>query len=215
MINSEYCLTMLARRLFIFGVVSLMLALAGQSRLSYAENSDTAEKAEAFISSLADQAIKALTVPDISQDEREKRFRVMLNDNFAVSTIGRWVLGRYWKRATEAQRAEYLALFENLLVVTYVDRFSKYTGENLKVVKSMLHNPKDALVFSELVHEGTQSIQVDWRVHTKDSVTFKIVDVMVEGMSMGQTQRSEFASVIRQNGGKLEGLLSILRKRVS
>ena len=30
---------------------------------------------------------------------------------------------------------------------------------------------------------------------------------MAEGISMGQTQRAEFASVIRRNGGKVEGLV--------
>ena len=45
-------------------------------------------------------------------------------------------------------------------------------------------------------------------------MTYKIIDVMVEGVSMGQTQRSEFSSVIRQHGGKVEGLLAELRKRV-
>lgn len=179
-----------------------------------AEN-PTGKKAEAFISGLADQAIKALTIPDISQDERKRRFRVMLNDNFDVRTIGRWVLGRYWKRASEAERAEYLNLFEKLLVVTYVDRFSKYSGENLRVVKSLVSNPKDARVFSEIVTDGTPPLKVDWLVRTRDSETFKIVDVMVEGMSMGQTQRSDFASVIRTNGGKVEGLLRKLRELVS
>jgi phospholipid transport system substrate-binding protein len=44
--------------------------------------------------------------------------------------------------------------------------------------------------------------------------SFKIVDVLVEGVSMGQTQRSDFASVIRNNGGALSGLLDEMRRRV-
>ena len=172
-------------------------------------------KAEEFISGLADQAIQALTTPGITKDERQNRFRAMLHDNFAIKTIARWVLGRHWKKATKEEKVEYLALFEEMLITTYVDRFSSYSGENLKVVKSMVNNPKDALVFSEIGRQGTPPLHVDWRVRTSDSMTFKIIDVMVEGVSMGQTQRSEFASVIRQNGGKVEGLLAVLRERVS
>ncbi len=205
---------MIARRHLISGLAGSVLCLVLGLSPAMAEN-PTGKKAEAFISGLADQAIKALTIPDISQDERKRRFRVMLNDNFDVRTIGRWVLGRYWKRASEAERAEYLNLFEKLLVVTYVDRFSKYSGENLRVVKSLVSNPKDARVFSEIVTDGTPPLKVDWLVRTRDSETFKIVDVMVEGMSMGQTQRSDFASVIRTNGGKVEGLLRKLRELVS
>lgn len=204
---------MIIRRSFIFAVLGLAMLAISNPKPVQAEGS--AVKAEEFIAGLADEAIQALTMPNISRDEREKRFRDMLHKNFAIKTIARWVLGRHWKKATKEQRDEYMHLFEELLVVTYVDRFTQYSGENLKIVKSLANNPKDAMVFSEIVRQGTQPVHVDWRVRTSDSTTFKIIDVMVEGVSMGQTQRSEFASVIRQNGGKVEGLLAVLRKRVS
>ncbi|MHA1598258.1 MAG: MlaC/ttg2D family ABC transporter substrate-binding protein [Alphaproteobacteria bacterium] len=125
------------------------------------------------------------------------------------------MLGRYWKKASKQEQTEYMNLFEDLLVVTYVDRFSKYSGENLKVKKSTASGAKDIVVFSEIVRlNNAAPLNVDWRVRARDE-GFKIIDVMVEGVSMGQTQRSEFASVIRQNGGKVEGLLVELRKRVS
>jgi len=204
---------MFIRRTFLTVIFAFVLAVVVLPLNAQAE--DPGKKAEAFISGLADQAIKALTTPELSHKEREKRFRVMLADNFAVKTIARWVMGRHWKKATDEQKTEYLTLFEELLVVTYVDRFSQYSGENLKVVKSLVSNQNDALVYSEIARQGSQPIHVDWRVRTKDSVSFKIIDVLVEGVSMGQTQRSEFASVIRQNGGKVEGLLTVLRQRVS
>jgi phospholipid transport system substrate-binding protein len=203
---------MLLRRFFMVWVLGFVLVLAAKPLPAAAD--DPGKNAEQFISGLASQAIEALTKPEISKQEREKRFRVMLADNFAVKTIARWVLGRHWKKASDAEKTEYLHLFEELLVVTYVDRFSSYSGESLKIVKSLVNNPKDAMVFSEIARQGTQPVHVDWRVRTSDSVTFKIIDVMVEGVSMGQTQRSEFASVIRQHGGKVEGLLAELRKRV-
>ena len=52
-----------------------------------------------------------------------------------------------------------------------------------------------------------------WRVRRSDEL-FKVVDVMVEGLSMGLTQQKEFSSVIRKNGGKVNGLLDELRKRL-
>ena len=83
------------------------------------------------------------------------------------------------------------------------------------MVKSSVIGAREAIVFSEIVRQGAEPIKVDWQVYSGDSINFKIVDVKVEGVSMGQTQKSEFSSVIRQNGGKIEGLLAILRKRVS
>ena len=169
--------------------------------------------AEQFISSLADEAIKALTQPDSTPETRSQRFRVLLKENFDVKTIARWVLGRYWKKASKVEQAEYLKLFEELLIVTYVDRFSKYSGEHLKVSKSSPSGERDFVVFSRIVRlESTAPLNVDWRVRKK-STGFKIIDVMVEGVSMGQTQRSEFASVISRNGGEVKGLIAKLRDR--
>ena len=175
---------------------------------------DKAQDAQAFISGLADQAIAALTPPGISRSERETRARVLLNDNFAVPTIGQFVLGRYWRTATPEERKEYLDLFEDLIVVTYVDRFSRYSGERLKVTGTVADNDSgDVTVFSEISRPAGQPLEVRWRVR-KYASSFKIVDVYVEGVSMGQTQRSEFSSVIRNNGGSLTALLDEMRRRV-
>ncbi len=203
----------LTQRFFIIGVMGLVFAMAVQPSSSRAEVSG--KKAEAFISGLADQAIKAITVPNISKLERVKRFKVLLNENFAVKVIARYVIGRYWKRATQSEKEEYLSLFQEMLAVNYVNRFSEYAGENLNVIKSSVSSSKDAMVHSQIVRDGSQPVSVDWQVRSKDNVIFKIVDIKVEGVSLGQTQKSEFSSVIRQNGGRVEGLLAVLRKRVN
>ena len=165
-----------------------------------------------FIEVLADQAIATLTVDSISREERVARFRTLLRDNFAIPSIGRWVLGRYWGQTSEAERSEYLTLFENLIVATYVDQFAAYAGEKLSVVRSSDVGEGDVMVQTLISRpNGIQPIGVGWRVRRHND-RFWIVDVMAEGISMGQTQRAEFASVIRRNGGKVEGLLAELRK---
>ncbi|MBH89754.1 MAG: toluene tolerance protein [Magnetovibrio sp.] len=202
----------LTQRFCLMSAIGLIFTLAVQASPLNAEMSG--EKAEAFISGLADQAIEAMTMPDVSKSDRIKRFKVLLNENFAIKTIARYVIGRYWKRATKVQKEEYLSLFQEMLATTYVNRFAEYAGENLKVIKSTVSSDKDAIVHSQIVRDGTQPVNVDWQVRSKDNVIFKIVDIKVEGVSLGKTQKSEFSSVIRQNGGKVEGLLAVLRKRV-
>jgi phospholipid transport system substrate-binding protein len=175
---------------------------------------ESGAEAKAFIEGLSERAIAALTPPGISREDRETRARTLLTDNFAVATIAQFVLGRYWRTATPEERAEYLRLFEELIVVTYVDRFSRYSGERLKVTNAV-PDPEsgDVMVYSEITRPAGAPVQVGWRVR-RVAPSFKIVDVFVEGVSMGQTQRSDFASVIRNNGGVLTGLLDEMRRRV-
>lgn len=179
-----------------------------------AADDDTQAKARAFIEGLADQAVQALTNASVPREEREKRARVLLRENFAVPTIAQWVLGRYWRVATPAEQQEYLSLFEDLIVVTYVDRFTRYSGERLRVTRSVgMGETGDVNVFSDITNPGGAPIDIGWRVRTRDG-SMKVVDVSVEGVSMGQTQRSEFASIIQNNGGQVSGLLTEMRRRL-
>ena len=191
-----------------FAVAVLFAGVAGAARAG-----SIAEAPGEFIENLADKAVAALTVEDITRGERVRRFRTLLNQHFDVRTIGRFVLGRYWRRASEEERAEFLILFEDLIVDSYVDRFAKYSGQNLSVTKTEATRDDDSIVFSRIDRPGGgPPVGVAWRLRLRDG-HYLIIDVMVEGVSMGQTQRSEFASVIRRNGGAVEGLLAKLRAR--
>lgn len=199
-----------SRRALLAGVAAAALA-AIAPRLGLA---DSSADATAFIQGMSDQAIASLTPPGISRDEREARARSLLTDNFAVPTIGQFVLGRYWRTASPEERTEYLRLFEDLIVVTYVDRFSRYSGERLRVNNAVADEESgDVMVYSEITRPAGAPVQVGWRVR-RVPPSFKIVDVVVEGVSMGQTQRSDFASVIRNNGGTISALLEEMRRRV-
>ncbi len=168
-----------------------------------------------FIESMAEKAISLLTDTERSRTERMAIFRDILNENFAVEAIGRWVLGRYWTRATPEEKSEYLALFEDLIVVTYVDRFAEYAGEQLELVGSEAVGEADVMVHSLLKRPGDgQQVRVDWRVRAaSDGAPYRIYDVIVEGVSMAQTQRSEFGSVISREGRSVAGLLAVLREK--
>ncbi|SUS08227.1 conserved hypothetical protein [uncultured Defluviicoccus sp.] len=191
-----------------------MVVLAVLIAPARAADDDTQVKARAFIEGLADQAVQALTNASVPREEREKRARVLLRENFAVPTIAQWVLGRYWRVATPAEQQEYLSLFEDLIVVTYVDRFTRYSGERLRVTRSVgMGETGDVNVFSDITNPGGSPIDIGWRVRTRDG-SMKVVDVSVEGVSMGQTQRSEFASIIQNNGGQVSGLLAEMRRRL-
>src|SRR5690606_1193790 len=107
---------------------------------------------------------------------------------------------RYWKSASDAQQARYLGLFEDLMVVTYAPRFQNYGGEKLSITATRAIENEQWMVQSAIGKPGgSKELRVDWRVRKADN-TFRIIDIMVEGLSMAQTQRSEFSSVLKNNG---------------
>jgi len=171
----------------------------------------TGKGADDFIRTVGREAIDSLTGKEVTEEQRQERFRAILNRTFEVPLIARFTLGRYWRTATAAQRKEYLALFEDFIVQAYAVRFRDYSGESFNVVNAREINDTDTAVKSELSLKDGRKIVVFWRVRGKDK--FKIVDVIVEGVSMVITQRDEFSAIINQNGGTIDGLLSALRKK--
>ena len=174
-------------------------------------------KSSRFVQSLADQAVAALTADGITTDMRRSHFRDVIRQNFAIDSIARFALGRYWRRATEKQRIEYLKLFEDLIVITWADQFSTYAGEKLKVEESIdtasnQSRVKVVIVRSIWSIDRQTKIHVDWRVASQGKI-YKVTDVMIEGISIARTKRDEFASVIRRNNNEINALFKTLREK--
>ncbi|OHC76288.1 MAG: hypothetical protein A3B62_02060 [Rhodospirillales bacterium RIFCSPLOWO2_01_FULL_65_14] len=205
---------MIDRRSILSSLFGLALA-AVLVQPRFAAANDLEARGEKFINGLAHEAIESLTKPDTPREERIKRFRKMFDDKFAVRSIGKFVLGRYWERATDQERAEYLVLFEDLMVVSYVDRFQRYAGENLHITQSRAENGATVSVFTDIVRPNTgKPVQVIWRIGVGKE-TMKILDVMVEGTSLSQTLRSDFGSIISQRNGQVAGLIHELRLKTA
>lgn len=181
---------------------------------AHAQAAKSTQASADFVQGLGDKAIATLADPKVSKEQAKAVFRDLLNQNFDINTISRFVLGRYWNLATDAQKKEYQTLFEQMIVEVYAERFSQYAGEKFKVGGAQASGENDAVVSSQVLRpNGQPPVNVSWRVRSKDGSS-RIIDVIVENVSMSVTQRSEFASLIESNGGKFEALLEALRQRI-
>ena len=90
-----------------------------------------------YIISTTEKAINALTDNSITQNEKEKRFGKLFDENFDVPSISRFVLGKYWKSATTNQKKVFFVTFRNYMVKTYSSRFSEYSGEKLSLLNEL------------------------------------------------------------------------------
>lgn len=173
---------------------------------------DKGKRAEAFIETLSAKAIDLVSNQTMSDEAKRAGFAKLLSDGFDMDWIGQFVLGRNWNLATPEQRTEYLALFEQIIVFTYSKRFKDYSGQQVRVTGHELSNRQYVFVNSQIydpARAGT-AINVTWRLLPKDD-GHRIVDVMIEGVSMGITQRNEYASVIQSKGGRIAGLIDAMR----
>lgn len=187
-----------------------LVRTAGKNPVSEDSQSQITKGAENFIDSMGKRAIGFLGNSSMSKDQKAREFRTLLKESFDLTTIGRFSLGRYWNAASDSQKKEYQNLFEDLVVDVYSARFDEYQGQALEVRSSRAEGTKDAIVKSFIVDKNGTEFSVDWRVRYKDG-RYKIIDVIIEGVSMSLTQRSDFSSVIQRGGGNVDVLIAHLR----
>lgn len=171
------------------------------------------KQAEAFIKELAKTAIGFLSDEALSTQDKEKQFKKLLNNRFDMRSIGRFAMGRYWRTASTDQQKEYLTLFNDMIVQVYSRRFSEYQGQAIEVISSRPEGKRDILVASVIKQDNGPDVSLDWRLRTGKDGKLKVIDIVVEGVSMALTQRSDFASVIQRGGGNVQILISHLEQK--
>ena len=169
--------------------------------------------AVAFMNQLWNRAVEVLNKKS-DPALRQERFRQLFHADFDCPGIARFVLGRYWRDASEEEQRDFVKLFEEYVVFVYTARLSNFGGQDFKVRGS--RSDGDGVMVSTDVFSpgGSSPLKIDWRL-VSDNGTYKINDVIVEGVSMLVTQRSEFASIVQRNGGQVRGLLAMMREKTA
>ena len=172
------------------------------------------EEAGKFIEDLGSKHLNVLTDPTQNFAKRSATFRAILKNNFDFAAMAKSALGSYWNDASDAEKKEYVKVLEDYITKIYTIRFSEYTHTDFKV--SGTRQEDDRLIVTTMVRseKNPEPIRIDWRVR-EDGNSFKIQDVVIEGISMIVSQRSEFNSVIQQNGGTVSGLIKILKDKTA
>jgi phospholipid transport system substrate-binding protein len=175
---------------------------------------DKAVAARAFIQELGGEAIDMLVNKrSPNQTHAQSQFEALLLKGFDVPTIGRFVLGKYWREASADQQQEYLLLFQTLLVRVYANRFAEFDKVDFEITGSEPVGSSDINVNTKIKMAGREAAKIDWRVRDKSGGP-RIVDVVVEGISMAVSQRSEFDAIIQRSGKGVNGLIEALRDKV-
>ena len=192
-----------ATGLVLFLLLSLVLASTARA----------AEQPTTFVSRLAQDATAIVTDSRMSRGDRQRAFQQMLHSYFDVSLIGRFVLGRHWRAATPSERTAFLQTFEAYILATYGRRLESYAGETLSVSHAQDKGRQGVLVLSTLQSRQGAPMAVVWRLR-RDGESWRVFDIVVEGVSLIMTHRSEIDTVLRQSGD-FEGLLESLRAMVA
>lgn len=200
---------MISRRFLLTALVGLCVAFGFRS--AAAGESDPKQ----FVSELASKAMETMTAKGLPDAERNQRFRTLFTSEVDLPDIGRFVLGRHWRKASPEQQQEFLKAFEDIVVLTWSTRFKDYGGDLRHVVTGATSDGDRGITVDSHVERKNQTpINLQWKLKQAGS-DLRVVDLVVEGASMAITYRNEYASVIQANGGSIDGLLSALHGKIT
>jgi phospholipid transport system substrate-binding protein len=143
------------------------------------------------------------------------RLKRVLDESIDLEYLARVILGRHWRTATEAQRREYLRLFDAIVIQAMAERLGSYAGQGFEIASSRPLDERDTFVSTLITQTGSGGaapFRVDWRTRKGDDGAFRVIDITVEGVSLVVTQRSEVDEIVNRAG--VDGLLAEMRRRL-
>ena len=183
------------RKLLLVFITCFVIASSG----SYARAAE-AENARQFVDSVGKKVLDVLN-SNTSKDQKQQDLRRMFSDTVDLDWMGRFVLGNSWNSASADQRTHYLASYREYMLMRYTKDFSDYTDSKYTITGATAQDEGQFVVSMSIKspNASEQDTQAGYRVHPVGG-EFKITDIIIEGVSLITTQRSEFASAVQSGG---------------
>ena len=123
--------------------------------------------------------------------------------------IGQSVLGPAARQATKGQLSAYTKVFQGYISRKYGRRFREFIGGRIEVadarpVKSYYE------VISTAFLKGESPFEVRWHVSDKSGKSL-FFNIIIEGVNMLASERTEMGALLDQRGGDLDRLIEDLK----
>lgn len=172
--------------------------------------------AEQFVQTNATRVLAVLNDRSMPVAQKRRTFETLVDQVTDVPRITDFVLGKYNRTITPAQKREFAVLFRDFANNVYESRLGEYGGERLVVTGSTIRAPGDVVVASRVQGGKLQRPNVvNWRVIKGADGRWRAVDVQVQGVWLAITQQQDFVSTIDNAGGNIDVLINQLRGQVA
>ena len=178
--------------------------------ISIASRANDIELAESFVENLGLKIIK-LVDDESSISEKQQKLLSLFKNNASFLTISRAALGSKWRTLDAETRLEFSNAFTNYLVKKYGKQFEEFRGATLVLERSIDAGKRGVLVNTRLIMPGTSPISIKWQVWWRTD-TFKLVDIIIEDISMLTMEREEIKNRLSINRGIIESLIEDLKE---
>ena len=168
-----------------------------------------AQDARAFMQDTADDVLVVLQDQSLSPDQKVRKLEEIAYARFDFDVMARLVLARNWAKLTPAQQKEFVEEFKRHLSVTYGKNIENYRNETIEITGDREEARGDWTVKTKILRGGDEFL-VDYRLR-KDGGQWKIIDVVIERVSLVANFRSQLQDVVATKGA--DEMLRMLREK--
>jgi phospholipid transport system substrate-binding protein len=155
------------------------------------------------------KADKDLVAGDQKKIEKLAEEKVLPFFNFMRMT--QLAVGRNWRDANDAQKKSLIDEFRTLLVRTYSTSLTQFRNQTIDVKPiKMVAGDTEVVVKTQVNQPGGQPIPIDYSMENS-SGSWKVYDVLIDGVSLVTNYRSSFNTEIQKSG--IDGLIKSLSER--
>ena len=163
------------------------------------------------VDGLANQVIGVLKNPQLDSQQKRTEIQNIAYGVIDFPTLCKLVLARNWPKFSPAQRDEFQEEFKQHLSMTYGRNVDSYKNEKVQILGERPEQHDDVTVQTKIVRGGSDDVLVDYRLRKTTDGQWKIIDVIIEGVSLVSNFRSQFQDVV-SNGGP-DRLLALLKEK--
>lgn len=165
----------------------------------------------AMVQQLIDTVTAVLADKTFTADQKRHKIEEVAYTHFNFETVSKLVLARNWKDLSPQQQQDFIEQFKQHLSVTYGKNIENYNDERAVVTGDREESRGDWTVKSKIVRPNAADVLVDYRLRRDPDGEWRIIDVIIEGVSLVANFRSQFQEII-SSGGPVK-LIEVLREK--
>ena len=189
-------------------IAGLLLSLAVPGGTAFSESNSPKQVIEGYYSTLLNAMQNA---KKLGYKGRYDLLSPAVDKTFNIAVMAQQSVGSFWDQMTDDQRAALVTAFRDFTIANYAHSFDDFTGEQFLTTDEKETPRKDFIVYTTLVKSDGDKVVLNYLLR-QDKDAYKVIDVFLEGsISQLATRRSEYTSLIRQNG--VDALIAAIRKK--
>jgi phospholipid transport system substrate-binding protein len=172
---------------------------------------DYGAAAKEFTNYIGTSTIEILADKSMDDATKDQRLIQLFDQHTDTPWMAKFVLGRAARDLLANEQSRFSEAYRIYLLNTYLPNLRLYTSETMTVVGAKRLNGTEYMVATVIARAQKEAVHIDYRLWTNDGKTFLMRDMIAEGVSMINTQRADFASIIGQQG--IQGLIATLEAK--